>query len=369
MYEAARALSERGVVVRVVAMHNPGAKTREWLGPIEVIRPRYLWPERYEILQKAGGGLPVMWETNRLTGLALVPFLVAHLFATVRYARGFDLVHANWTLSAAIALAGQVVNRLPLVVTVQGSDMARATRIPFVKTITREVLRRCDRVLALSSALAQSAVGMGVPESHVQVLPNGVDTRQFVPPEREREPFLLFVGALSALKGVRYLIQALPEVRARWPQYQLVVVGEGPLRAELTDLASSLQVIEGVRFVGPLPPAEVRNWMRRARVLVLPSLEEGLGVVLLEALACGTPCVASRVGGIVDVVVPEVGVLVAPADAEALAQGISRILSESPAQYADRSRAARRRAEAYFSWDVVATQLIDVYHTVLSGSA
>jgi glycosyltransferase involved in cell wall biosynthesis len=369
VYEAAQALSEHNVRVRVVAMHNPGAKTREWLGPIEVIRPRYMWPERWEILQKEGGGLPVMWQSNRLTGLILAPFLIAHFIAIARYARGFDVVHANWTLSAAVALAARVVHKRPVAVTVHGSDLVRATRLPFVKSITREVLRRCDRVLAVSSTLAKMAIALGVPVSCVQVMPNSVDIRQFSPPDRDREPVMLFVGSLAEIKGIRFLIQAVPAVRARWPEYRLVVVGEGPLRAELAALAETLGVSSAVQFLGPLPPGQVRDWMRRARLLVLPSLEEGFGVVLIEALACGTPSVASRIGGIPDVIVPEVGVLVPPADVEALTQGISSILALSPVQYAEVSRLARRRAEIHFSRDIIARMLMDVYRSVLTRSA
>lgn len=369
VYEAARVVSERGVRVRVVALHNPGAKTHEWMGPIEVIRPRYLWPERWEILQKEGGGLPVMWQSNRLTGPVLAPFLLAHWLAVVRFGRGFDVVHANWTLSAAIALMARAACSQPLVVTVQGSDLVAATRVPFIRVMTREVLRRCDRVLALSSALAKATIDLGVTESTVEVLPNGVDVRRFSPPDNERGPFLLYVGALSEIKGIRYLIRALPAIRARWPEYELVVVGEGPLRAELLELTNALDLAKSVRFLGPLPPADVRDWMRQARVLVLPSLEEGLGVVLLEALACGTPCVASRVGGIPDVIVPEVGVLVPPADAGALAQGIASVLSETDGQYAERSRLARRRAETHFNWDTIGSRLIGVYDSVLASPA
>src|SRR3989304_6742040 len=102
--EAARAVREQGVKVRVIAMHNPGSKTKEVFPPdIEVIRPRYLWPERWEVLQTEGGGLPTLWKRRPLARPALIPFFITHTLAIMRYSRDCDLVHANWTLAAAPA--------------------------------------------------------------------------------------------------------------------------------------------------------------------------------------------------------------------------------------------------------------------------
>jgi glycosyltransferase involved in cell wall biosynthesis len=369
VWEAARAVAAQGAQVRVIAMHNPGARTHERLGEIEVIRPRYLWPERWEILQKEGGGLPVMWERSRWTRLVILPFMLAHTLAVWRFARDCDLIHANWTLSAAAALPARLRHRRPLVVTVQGSDMVRATRLPWAASITRQVLRRCDRVLVLSTALRDRALALGIPDGLVHILPNGVDTRDFRPPEGVREAVILFVGALAPIKGVRHLVQCLPRVLAVWPAYRLVLVGEGPQRAELETLAQSLGVADRVDFIGPQSPAQVRVWMQRARVFVLPSVEEGLGVVLLEALATGTPCVASRAGGIPDVVTPEVGLLVPPGNSDALAEAINLILGSSQERYAELSRHARARAETHFSWEVIGARLLEVYRALLGNAA
>jgi glycosyltransferase involved in cell wall biosynthesis len=130
-------------------------------------------------------------------------------------------------------------------------------------------------------------------------------------------------------------------------------------------LAESLNLTEQVEFVGPQSPGQVQAWMRRAKVLVLPSIEEGLGVVLLEALASGTPCAASQAGGIPDVITPEVGVLFPPADSDALAQAVLKIIDAEPEDYAKHSRQARHRAETHFSWRVVAARLVQIYRAVL----
>lgn len=367
VWEAARAIHGQGNEVRVIAMHNPGSKTHEYWDGIEIFRPRYLWPERLEILQKEGGGLPVMWRKSQWTKLVIWPFLLVHTIAIADHARGCDIIHANWTLSAAAALAGHPVHRRPILLTTQGSDLVRAARMPMMGWITRQVLQGCKQVIALSHALAQTASAIGFAQDRVMVIPNGVDIRFFSPsPLEERGHLILFVGALSEIKGVTYLIASLPKVVARLPQYRLVIIGEGPLRDELLTLAHRLGVEGHVEFLGSQPPAQVRQWMRRARLFVLPSREEGLGVVLLEALASGTPCVASDVGGIPEVIVPEVGQLVPPADADAIADAISTMLTLPEARWREFSRNARQRAEERFDWAIIARQLVSAYRLALA---
>lgn len=129
------------------------------------------------------------------------------------------------------------------------------------------------------------------------------------------------------------------------------------LRAQV----SSAGLSERVHFLGQQPRAEVTRWMQRARLLVLPSLEEGMGVAVVEALACGTPVVASAVDGIVDVVTPEVGLLVPPADAASLAEGIVQVLSNLSA-WEKMSARARERAIEIYDWQRVALQYLQRFN-------
>jgi glycosyltransferase involved in cell wall biosynthesis len=147
------------------------------------------------------------------------------------------------------------------------------------------------------------------------------------------------------------------------PGFRLVLVGEGPEEQALRQLADEVDVAKRVSFLGFQPPDQVRAWMQRARVLVLPSLEEGMGVVLLEALACGTPVVGSRVDGIQDVITPQVGRLVPPADSAALSEAIQAILSDSQ-QWADMSQQGRHRAVTHYDWDHIATQFVNLYESI-----
>ncbi len=369
VWELARALTHRGVQVRVVAMHSPDTRRHEVIEEVEIVRPRYWWPERWEMLRRDGiGGLPVTWEKYPWLRLQLLPFGVVHTLAGAWYARSCDLVHAQWTLSAATAGLGRLVHQRPVVATLHGSDIFQATKLPLVTWLTRRALRSCDRVMAVSKALAKAAASAGViMEQQVNVVPNGVDVNKFAPAAAaERENIILYVGSFIERKGLGCLLEAMPETLRALPGYRLVLLGEGPQRPLLESAAKTLGIADRLEFVPFLPHDEVRDWMQRAKLLVLPSTEEGMGVVLLEALACGTPVVASAVGGIVEVVSPDVGALVPPADPLTLARAIIEALYD-PTNWASLSRAARQRAVSCYAWDHIAEQFIAQYRAALEA--
>ncbi len=368
IWEAARAIRQQGLSVRVVAMHMPGARTREWMDGIEVLRPRYLLPERWEILRREGGGLPITWKKYPWARILFLPFGAVHTLAVARAAHDADLVHANWTLSAAAGRLSQPIHRRPLIATLQGSDVFQAARTRNGARFARFAIDGSAAITVLSRALARATIALGVPAERVVIVPNGVDTQRFVPrPQTERQKVILFVGSFIERKGVRHLLAAAPQILRRLPGYRIDLIGEGPQEAELRALADRLGVTDRVAFRGFLPQTDVADAMQRSRLFVLPSLEEGLGVVLLEALACGTPIVASNVDGIPDVVAPEVGALVPPAQPDELADAVVAMLAE-PVRWAERSTNARARAVEQFDWQVVAARYVRLYQSILEGA-
>jgi glycosyltransferase involved in cell wall biosynthesis len=226
------------------------------------------------------------------------------------------------------------------------------------------MLNASDGIIAVSHALRGATAALGVPPDKIQVIPDGVDLKKFYPIPEQRAPIILYVGSLIKIKGVNYLIESLPQVVQQFPDYRLVIIGDGPELPFLKSLGEKLGITQAIVFMGSQTPAQVQAWMQQAKLLVLPSLEEGLGVVLLEALACGTPCVGTSVGGIPDVITPEVGRLVPPADPAALAEAILRVLAE-PDHWTFLSRNARQRVEQQFDWNIIAQKIIQVYQQVL----
>lgn len=367
VFNQARALVRLGHTVSVVAMHAPGAATEETFQGIRVLRPKYL-PERWEVFRNESGGIPVVWKRSKAARLTLLPFLLRQAAAIAKTAAAAhaDIVHAHWTLSGMSALAAQPVYRRPVVLTVHGSDMFQGAKVPGVKQLTGGVLRGASQVIAISGALRETCLAAGVPASRVSLIPESIDMQHFSPGAAERDFIVLFAGSLIERKGVNYFLDAAVRVRARHPDSTFVVVGDGELRPALETHARAIGIGQQVEFTGPLSQDDVRTRMQHARVFVLPSLEEGLGVVLIEAMACGTPCVGTRVGGIPDVIASGTGRLCRPADPDDLADQICAVASDAQT-WARYSAAARAHATANYDDLAVARRMIEVYERACGG--
>jgi glycosyltransferase involved in cell wall biosynthesis len=367
IWEAARSIAEQGAQVCVVAMHSPGAKSHEWMDGIKVLRPRYWWPERWELLRKEGAaGLPATWQKYPLVRLQIVPFIFVQALIIARIARCFDVIHAHWTLSAANACLGRWFHRRPILLTLQGSDVFQVIKHPIGAWLTKMVLSCSNGITALSESLVKAVSSIGFPSNKIHIIPNGVNTSFFVPPTTDcRDNIILYVGSFIERKGINYLLHAMAYVIHKLPQFRLVLIGEGPEGPKLKQLADNLGITEKLVFLGFQPREKVRDWMQRAKLLVLPSIEEAQGVVILEAMACGTPVVASKVGGIPEMVSPEVGVLVPPGDVKALAAAIEGVLRD-PYQWSSMSRCARYWVEKHYDWSYIARQYIEIYQSLIN---
>lgn len=261
--------------------------------------------------------------------------------AFVRNVRTFrpDIVLATWAYPdgwSAIKLAREA--HLPVVLKVHGSDLLELEKHPGRRRGTVEALRQADRVIAVSRDLAERAIELGAAPEHVQLIYNGVDGALFCPGDRaaararlgldSKRPILLYIGNLKPVKGPDVLVEAAALLAARGRGFDLHVVGEGPLRASLERQATERGI--SIVFHGSIPHDRLPDWFRSADMLVLPSRSEGVPNVLLEATACGTPFVASRVGGVPEVADPSA--LVPPGDPEALANAIAAMLEQPPSR-------------------------------------
>lgn len=365
--EHARFLAKQGIQVQVIAMHSPGASTHEEIEGVQVFRPRYL-PERYEILRKESAGLPALWRKNPLLRLAILPFLVVQAITLIIHSRDCDLIHAQWTLSGMIAWCTQFLHQKPYVVTVHGSDIFQAARTPWIRFLTRVALNHAGEVIAVSRALANAAAELGVDVQKIRVIPDGVDTKRFYPSIEGREPFLLFVGSLTEQKGVRYLLQAFRQVISVIPDMKLTLVGDGSMRTEFETLASNLGIAQQTSFLGSRSQEEVSQLMRKASVFVLPSIKEGLGVVVLEAMASGTPCIGTHSGGIPELITEKEGILVEPGNSVALADALLKILSDAT-RCEQMGIYARQKIIEQFDWHVIALKNIKVYESILNRAS
>jgi glycosyltransferase involved in cell wall biosynthesis len=251
-------------------------------------------------------------------------------FACLLWQRGrelrrarYDVMLASWAYpdAAGAAWVARLLG-IPYVVKVHGSDLNVQAESRLRRPQIRWALRGAAGVVAVSQALARKAVQLGARPDGVAAVYNGVDTRLFhrgdrtaarrrlgLPPE---VPIVLYVGNLKASKGCHDLIEAFPALVQRHHDARLVYVGDGACRANLEDRAASLCCAPAVRFAGAVDHAGLADWFRAANVLCLPSHNEGVPNVVLEAMACGIPIVATAVGGIPEVVPGHAGILVPP---------------------------------------------------------
>jgi len=347
------ALARLGVEQTVLTTRPPGTHRVEVHSGVRVLR----------------FGAPVPWARQ---GYALPVAREAW-----RLASGAALVHAHLGEDMAVlpvALAAARRAGIPLVVTVHCSVrhtyVASGLRGRMLATLggaaEAVVLGRADRVIALTPRLAGALQASGVPAARVRVVPSGVVPELFA--SEAPDPFpgvpgprVLFVGRLHRQKGVGVLLEAA--ARMRCPA-QLLLVGDGPERMQLRRAARRLGLDGRVHMTGFVPHRAVPAAMRHADVLVLPSLYEELGSVLLEAMQAGIPVVASRTGGIPDAV-GDAAALVPARDAAALAAAIDDVLTDRA--LAGRLVAAGRERARRFDWSALARDVLDVYAEALAA--
>jgi glycosyltransferase involved in cell wall biosynthesis len=274
--------------------------------------------------------------------------------------RPADLVHTHLVHGDAYGALGA----RRLVSTKHNDDPFRAGAFRFVERI---LARRASRIIAITEALARFQVErVGLPADKVEVIHYGLDEPPAAWGTNPSDDVpagarvLLAVCRLEPQKGLDLAVRALPEIRRRHPQAVLVVLGEGPQRGRLTELAAALGA--PVSLLGRVP--DVTAWLRRADLLVHPVRWEGFGLALLEAMLTSLPVVATRVSSIPEIVVDgETGVLVPADDAPALAEAVSRVLDD-PGELGARGY---ERARTEFSVARMADRTLAVYRQVLSS--
>jgi N-acetyl-alpha-D-glucosaminyl L-malate synthase BshA len=314
---------------------------------------------------------------------------LASSLAAIASDHGLDVVHVHYAVphAASAYLARQVLGkRAPrMVTTLHGTDVTQIGSDPSYRSITRFVIGQSDGVTVPSEFLkSETYRSLGVPaERTIEVIPNFVDTEHFTPavrrdrahfdalfesaggdPADRGAPVLFHVSSFRPIKRVTDLVEALARVR-RHAKVRLMLVGDGPDRQRLMQRARELDVARSVCLVGT--HAEFVDYLRHADAFVLPSESESFGVAALEAMSCGVPVVAYRVGGLPEVVTPEVGRLVEPFDLEALAAAALEIVSDEGRRDAI-GRAARARAETLFRREPAIDRYEEHYRRVLGAA-
>jgi glycosyltransferase involved in cell wall biosynthesis len=291
------------------------------------------------------------------------------------------IVHGHWVVPGGVIAAAAVRDR-PLVVSLHGSDVYVAEKNRVAGRAARYAFGCARWVTACSDDLARRAIALGADERRMQVVPYGVDAERFRPDAISRTarrtelglaadtPLVLAAGRLVRKKGFEHLLDACAQLAGRWPTLALVIAGGGDLADELRARVEGLGIRGSVRFLGDISQSQVAAWLAAADLVVVPSVRDdagnvdGLPNVVMEALASGTPLVATPAGGIGAVVQDgRTAVIVPERNAAALAEAIDRLLS-SPELRAAIGAAARRSAIEQHGWARVAEQFEAIYDRV-----
>jgi teichuronic acid biosynthesis glycosyltransferase TuaC len=261
-----------------------------------------------------------------------------------------DVIDAHYLYPDGVAAAWLAQEfSLPLVITARGSDVTQWPDFPRPRRLIIAATKRADALITVSDALGRGLITLGADPAKITTLRNGVDINLFKPIDRLEaraavglmRPYILSVGHLIPRKGHDKAIEAFASRAATTlAAHDLVIVGAGPERERLTQLAEALGVAMRVRLVGAMPQPQLPLYYSGADCLVLASSREGWANVLLEAMACGTPVVASPAAGNDEVVrQPEAGLVAGDFTPPALATALDRLLADPPPRAATRAYA------------------------------
>jgi glycosyltransferase involved in cell wall biosynthesis len=254
-----------------------------------------------------------------------------------------EVIHAHIFSAGVPAVILGKLSRIPVVITEHWHGFPQKKLKWTDKIMAKFAMNNAQWILPVSQGLQQGIEAYGI-NGRFQVVPNVVDPLLFHPiqrdPEQGRQKKILFVGLLVPVKGMPYLFQALARLRQQRDDWQVDIVGDGPSRTEYEHLAQQLGLVQKLTFHGMKSKQEVAEFMRRADLLVLPSLWENLPCVLIEAMASGLPVIATLTGGIPEIFHEELGILVPPGDTDRLCSALFRIMG-SLDQF-DRGKIAQR---------------------------
>ena len=318
----------------------------------------------------------------RAAAYIAAPLALAAGWRAVRsVARRFraTVMHGHWVVPGGVTAAA-AAPRLPLVISLHGSDVYVAETVAPARIAARQAFRRAGFVTACSGDLARRAVALGAAPERIETVPYGVDVDRFRPDVQARRterqalavhegtPLVVAAGRLVRKKGFEYLIDAM----ARLPAAVLALAGDGTLAGDLRERARAAGVADRIRFLGNLTQDRVGGLLSAADVVCIPSVRDdsgnvdGLPNVLMEALASGTPVVTTAAGGILSVVDDGVTAFVVPErDSPAIAACIGRIIAQ-PALGRQVGAAARRLVDDRFGWDRAAERFEAAYASALA---
>lgn len=353
--EVSKRLVQRGYTVHVVTRHHKSLPKYEKIQGIHVHRVPYL---EIHYFRSVSFYLPAYLKILQLIKK-----------------RSIDIIHGHIPRSGGfIASLIKKTTKRPCVVTVQG---LYRKDIRFARFIIKFALKNATLIHSTSYDLKKRIKQLyGLVK--VLVIPNGVDTKKFNPNvdgseiralyALDNSSTVLTVSRLVPKNGIKYLLLAFPSVLKMLPNTKLLIAGDGWQRAELIDLANKLHISESVIFLGFQEHSKIPKLLTACDLFVRPSVDEGFGIVFLEAMACETPTIATKVGGITDIIIDgETGILISPENPKELSKAIIRLLQDKVLAR-KLAKNGQKMVKDHFTWLSVVEKLNMAYKMVLKSS-
>ncbi len=286
-----------------------------------------------------------------------------------------DIIDAHWVYPDGLAavLLGKYLGK-KVVVSARGGDINAYSRLFLIRHLIVFTLKRADSIITVSNALKGRIVDLGISEEKVIVIPNGVDTNKFKIIDKEtakqkvnilqKNKIILSIGALRKIKGHSFLIEAFSRIikKEEFSGLLLLIIGDGEEKDNLIRKVDKLKIQDNVFFLGAKPHNELIWWYNVADLFCLPSLTEGWPNVIFESLACGVPVVASRVGGVPEVIPDEnYGILAGPGNVQSLEKALVCGISK----HWDRQNLSRYASEN--TWEKVGKKVYAHFLKILNS--
>lgn len=357
VYYLSRELVNSGNQVKVVCANEPDIESKQRVEGIEVERLPYMGK---------------IANTNITTGL---PGALSD--------GDYDIIHTHiptpWSADWSAFYSNS--KKKPLVVTyhndIIGQGLASLVARIYNSVGLNYVLKTAAKIIITQPGYLQSSSHLAKYQDKIEVIPNGVDVEKFQPiqaSDNEDKSTIFFLSVLDEFhkyKGLDYLLEALKIVKNNVPDVKLIVGGKGVLLDHYQEMAASLGLKDNVEFAGFIPDEEIADYYSQASVFVLPSissLQEGFGIVALEALACQTPVVTTDIVGVAhDLKQIKGGIVIPPRDTHKLADAITQILSDAQMQK-EMGQRGRKLVQEKYTWKVVASSMEKVYKEILAKS-
>lgn len=362
--------------VFVLAPHCPKALTTETIAGIKIVRFRYFF-EGFETLCYQGGMLARLQQQP--LRYVLIPFFIcAQLIAAYRLIRSenISIIHAHWLIPQgliAAILRHLIPHPLHILCTSHGGDLF-SLKGKLFRHIKRKILLGVDAVTVVSPIMATEVHTICHPfKPRLSVIPMGIDFRnRFKPSAITKKPFsLLFVGRLVPKKGVSFLIEAMPEILEKFPQTRLTIVGDGPERDNLVNLARDLNLLEYIEFTGAVLNNDLPHYYQTHLIGVFPFVvaddgdREGLGLVIPEAIGCGCCIVTTDLPGMADLIIHDhSGFIVQSKNSGAISKEIIRLFS-NPEQLSKLQSAAYTKVTNTLDLNIIGEKYINLIESIM----